>query len=86
MSNNPIIAEKLSKDYSEDISNQQKRYLSEKQYRIESEQREILQAQKRIEQEEQEQKDRKKKLISLQYKDYIRGLQEKENKTQKEFE
>ena len=86
MSNNPIIAEKLSKDYSEDISNQQKRYLSEKQYRIESEQREILQAKKRIEQEEQEQKDRKKKLISLQYKDYIRGLQEKENKTQKEFE
>ena len=86
MSNNQIIAEKLSKDYSEDISNQQKRYLSEKQYRIESEQREILPAQKRIEQEEQEQKDRKKKLISLQYKDYIRGLQEKENKTQKEFE
>ena len=46
MSNDPKIAEKLSKDYSEDISNQQKKYLSEKQYRIESEQREILQAQK----------------------------------------
>ena len=84
--NNPIIAEKLSKDYSEDISNQQKKYLSEKQYRIESEQREILREQQRIEQEEQEQKERKQKLISLQYKDYIRGLQEKENKTQKEFE
>ena len=86
MNNNQIIAEKLSKDYSEDISNQQKKYLSEKKYRIESEQREILQEQQRIEQEEQEQKERKQKLISLQYKDYIRGLQEKENKTQKEFE
>ena len=30
MNNNQIIAEKLSKDYSEDISNQQKKYLSEK--------------------------------------------------------
>ena len=86
MNNNQIIAEKLSKDYSEDISNQQKKYLSEKKYRIESEQREILREQQRIEQEEQEQKERKQKLISLQYKDYIRGLQEKENKTQKEFE
>jgi len=86
MNSNQIIAEKLSKDYSEDISNQQKKYLSEKKYRIESEQREILREQQRIEQEEQEQKERKQKLISLQYKDYIRGLQEKENKTQKEFE
>ena len=84
--NDPIIAEKLSKDYTEDISNQQKKYLSEKKYRIESEQREILREQQRIEQEEQEQKERKQKLISLQYKDYIRGLQEKETKTQKEFE
>jgi len=84
--NDPIVAEKLSKDYTEDIFNQQKKYLSEKQYRIQSEQREILREQKRIEQEEQEQKDRKQKLISLQYQDYIRGLQEKENKTQKEFE
>ena len=81
-----MVAEKLSKDYTEDIFNQQKKYLSEKQYRIQSEQREILREQKRIEQEEQEQKDRKQKLISLQYQDYIRGLQEKENKTQKEFE
>ena len=81
-----MVAEKLSKDYSEDIFNQQKKYLSEKQYRIQSEQREILREQKRLEQEEQEQKDRKQKLISLQYQDYIRGLQEKENKTQKEFE
>ena len=60
--------------------------MTEKQYRIESEQREILREQQRIEQEEQEQKERKQKLISLQYKDYIRGLQEKETKTQKEFE
>ena len=29
--NNPLIAEKLSKDYSEDIFNQQKKYLTEKQ-------------------------------------------------------
>ena len=84
--NDPIVAEKLSKDYTEDIFNQQKKYLSEKQYRIQSEQREILREQKRIEQEEQEQKAQKQKLISLQYQDYIRGLQEKENKTQKEFE
>ena len=84
--NDPIIAEKLSKDYSEDMANQQKKYMTEKQYRIESEQREILREQQRIEQEEQEQKERKQKLISLQYKDYIRGLQEKETKTQKEFE
>lgn len=84
--NDPIVSEKLSKDYAEDIFNQQKKYLSEKQYRIQSEQREILREQKRIEQEEQEQKAQKQKLISLQYQDYIRGLQEKENKTQKEFE
>ena len=84
--NDPIIAEKLSKDYSEEMANQQKKYMTEKQYRIESEQREILREQQRIEQEEQEQKERKQKLISLQYKDYIRGLQEKETKTQKEFE
>ena len=84
--NDPMVVEKLSKDYTEDIINQQKKYLSEKQYRIQSEQREILREQKRIEQEEQEQKAQKQKLISLQYQDYIRGLQEKENKTQKEFE
>ena len=83
---NQIIQEKLSKDYSEDIFMQQKKYLSEKKNRIESEQREILREQQRIEQEEQEQKERKQKLISLQYQDYIRGLQEKESKTQREFE
>ncbi len=83
---NPNIAEKLSRDYTEDISNHQKNYLSEKKYRIESEQRQILDEQKRIEQEDQEQRERKQKLIQLQYKDYIRGLQEKESKTQKEFE
>ena len=83
---NPNIAEKLSRDYTEDISNHQKSYLSEKKYRIESEQRQILDEQKRIEQEDQEQRERKQKLIQLQYKDYIRGLQEKESKTQKEFE
>ena len=81
-----MIQEKLSKDYSEDIFMQQKKYLSEKKNRIESEQRAILREKERIEQEEQEQKERKQKLISLQYKDYIRGLQEKENKTQREFE
>ena len=81
-----MIQEKLSKDYSEDIFLQQKKYLSEKKNRIESEQRAILREKERIEQEEQEQKERKQKLISLQYKDYIRGLQEKENKTQREFE
>ena len=84
--NNQNIAEKLSRDYSEDISNHQKNYLSEKKYRIESEQKAILREKQRIEQEDQEQKERKQKLIQLQYKDYIRGLQEKENKTQKEFE
>ena len=81
-----MIQEKLSQDYSEDIFMQQKKYLSEKKNRIESEQRAILREKERIEQEEQEQKERKQKLISLQYKDYIRGLQEKENKTQREFE
>jgi hypothetical protein len=40
----------------------------------------------RIELEDKEQRERRKKLISLQYQDYIHGLQEKENKTQKEFE
>ena len=83
---NPNIAEKLSRDYTEDISNHQKNYLSEKKYRIESEQRQILDEQKRIEQEDQEQRERKQKLIQFQYKDYIRGLQEKERKNQKEFE
>ena len=83
---NDYVKEKLSKNYSEDILNQQKKYLSEKQYRIQSEQNEIMREQERIELEDREQKERKQKLISLQYQDYIRGLQEKENKTQKEFE
>ena len=83
---NDYVKEKLSKDYSEDILNQQKKYLSEKQYRIQREQNEIMREQERIELEDKEQKERKQKLISLQYQDYIRGLQEKENKTQKEFE
>ena len=83
---NDYVKEKLSKDYSEDILNQQKKYLSEKQYRIQREQSEIMREQKRIELEDKEQEERRQKLISLQYQDYIRGLQEKENKTQKEFE
>jgi hypothetical protein len=83
---NDYVKEKLSKDYSEDILNQQKKYLSEKQYRIQREQNEIMREQKRIELEDKEQEERRQKLISLQYQDYIRGLQEKENKTQKEFE
>ena len=83
---NDYVKEKLSKDYSEDIINQQKKYLTEKQYRIQSEQNDIMREQQRIELEDKEQNERRKKLISLQYQDYIRGLQEKENKTQKEFE
>ena len=47
--NNPLIAEKLSKDYSEDIFNQQKKYLTEKQYRIQSEKKAILREKERIE-------------------------------------
>ena len=84
--NNDIVKEKLAKDYSEDILNQQKKYLSEKRERIEREQNEIMREQERIDLEDKEQEERRKKLISLQYKDYIRGLQEKENKTQREFE
>ena len=83
---NDYVKEKLSKDYSEDILNQQRKYLSEKQYRIQREQNEIMREQQRIELEYKEQNQRRQKLISLQYQDYIRGLQEKENKTQKEFE
>ena len=32
------------------------------------------------------QEERRLQLIDLQYKDYLSGLQEKENKTQKEFQ
>ena len=83
---NEFVKEKLSRDYSEDILNQQKKYITEKQYRIQREQDEIMREQERIELEDKEQRERRKKLISLQYQDYIHGLQEKENKTQKEFE
>ena len=86
MSNDDYVREKLSKDYSEDILNQQKKYLTEKQYRIQSEQNELMREQKRIELEDKEQRERRQKLISLQYQDYVHGLQEKENKTQREFE
>ena len=77
------IKDKLSRDYSEDIINQQKKYLSEKQYRIEREQNEIMQEQERIRQEDKLQEENRKKLIQLQYQDYVHSLQEKENKTQK---
>ena len=80
------IKDKLSRDYSEDIINQQKKYLSEKQYRLEREQDEIMREQERIRQEDRLQEENRKKLIQLQYQDYVHGLQEKENKTQKEFE
>jgi hypothetical protein len=83
---NDYIRETLAKDYNEDILNQQKKYLSEKKFRIQREQSEIMREQKRIELEEKEQESRRQQLIALQYQDYIRGLQEKENKTQKEFE
>ena len=83
---NDYVKDKLSRDYSEDILNQQKKYLTEKQYRIQREQNDIMREQERIEFEDKEQRERRQKLISLQYQDYIRGLQEKENKTQKEFE
>ena len=83
---NEFVKEKLSRDYSEDILNQQKKYITEKQYRIQREQDEIMREQERIELEDKEQRERRKKLISLQYQDYIHGLQEKENRTQKEFE
>jgi len=86
MSNDEYVKEKLARDYSEDILNQQKKYLSEKQYRIQREQEEIMREQERIRQEDKIQEERRKKLIQLQYNDYIRGLQEKENKTQREFE
>lgn len=86
MSNEEYVKEKLARDYSEDILNQQKKYLSEKQYRIQREQEEIMREQERIRQEDKIQAERRKKLIQLQYNDYIRGLQEKENKTQREFE
>ena len=85
MSDN-FIKDKLSKNYSEDILNQQRKYLNEKKYRIEREQNELMREQRRIEQEDRIQEERRLKLMELQYKDYIRGLQEKENKTQKEFE
>ena len=81
-----FIKDKLSKNYSEDILNQQRKYLNEKKYRIEREQNELMREQRRIEQEDRIQEERRLKLMELQYKDYIRGLQEKENKTQKEFE
>ena len=81
-----FIKDKLSKNYSEDILNQQRKYLTEKKYRIEREQNELMREQRRIEQEDRIQEERRLKLMELQYKDYVRGLQEKENKTQKEFE
>ena len=52
---NDYVKETLSKDYLEDILNQQRKYLSEKQYRIQSEQNELMLEQKRIELEDKEQ-------------------------------
>jgi hypothetical protein len=76
----------LSKDYKEDILNQQKKYLTEKQNRIQKEQMDLLNEKQRIEMEDKMQEERRLQLIDLQYKDYLSGLQEKENKTQKEFQ
>ena len=86
MSNDYYTQNKLSKDYTEDILNQQQKYITEKQNRIQKEQIDLLNEKERIESEDREQLERRQKLIELQYKDYLFGLQEKENKTQKEFQ
>ena len=86
MNNDFYVRNTLSKDYKEDILNQQKKYLAEKQNRIQREQMDLLHEKERIETEDKEQQERRLQLIDLQYKDYITGLQEKENKTQKEFQ
>lgn len=86
MTDKNYIREKLSKDYNENILIKQRKYIMEKKDRIEKEQNRILLEQKRIELEEKEQRESRKKLMELQFNEYLRGLRERETKFQREFQ
>ena len=83
--NEDYIRKNLSKDYEESLKNHKLNYLTERENRIKREQEELYNEQKRIEYEDQMERERKNLLKKLQYREYIKGIQEKENKLQKEF-
>ena len=83
--NEDYIRKNLSKDYEESLKNHKINYLTERENRIKREQEELYNEQKRIEYEDQMERERKNILKKLQYREYIKGIQEKENKLQKEF-
>ncbi len=83
--NEDYIRKNLSKDYEESLKNHKINYLTERENRIKREQEELYNEQKRIEYEDQMERERKNLLKKLQYREYIKGIQEKENKLQKEF-
>ena len=83
--NEDYIRKNLSKDYEESLKNHKLNYLTERENRIKREQEELYNEQKRIEYEDQMERERKNILKKLQYREYIKGIQEKENKLQKEF-
>ena len=83
--NEDYIRKNLSKDYEESLKNHKLNYLTERENRIKREQEELYNEQKRIEYEDQMERERKNLLKQLQYREYIKGIQEKENKLQKEF-
>ena len=84
--NETYVRDNLAKDYEEELKNQKINYIKERENRIRMENEELIREQKRIEMEDILEKRRKEELKRKQYKEYIEGLQAKENKLQKEFE
>ena len=84
--NDDYIRKNLSKDYEESLQAHKLNYLSERENRIKKEQEEILRENERLQYEDELERERKNLLKKLQYNEYIKGIQKRENKLQKEFE
>lgn len=86
MNKDHSVQKNLSRNYSEEILNQQNKYFCEKKARILDEQEQLNKVQAQLKSEQLDEKIRKKKIMAMQYKDYLIGLHDKEDKLQKEFE
>ena len=69
--------ENLAERYKKDVENQRFRYEKEKAIRIKKEKDSNEKIQQAIANEELEKYNRKKKLISNQYDDYLKGQEQK---------
>ena len=76
--------ENLAERYKKDVENQRFRYEKEKAIRIKKEQDSNEKIQQAIANEELEKYNRKKKLISNQYDDYLKGQEQKYEKILKD--